>query len=270
MMREAAASHSEVPTAISPWLRLHLLVFPAACRAFGLLQDPLGRAHPGMPQVCAACYEALPWRADATPDTGASASADAAVISRVWAPWGHEEPVRGWVHGLKYDHRDALAITLGWLAATGPLGVAPLEEVDLVAPVPLHRRRLRERGFNQALLISHRWLRGLKQNGAVHRRVAPPLVPDLLARARYTTPQVELNADERAANVAGAFGPGRASLWRKTGSWDGGVSDRPLAGARVLLVDDVMTTGATLAACARVLLDAGAEAVDALVMTRTE
>lgn len=242
---------------LSPGLRLHLLLFPAMCRGCGRMLDPLARAHPGLPYLCRGCHTFLPWRIEAGATPGVRVSAHAAIVEKVWAPWQYEEPVRGWIHRLKYDGRDALAIALGRLAADGPAGAAPLDGVDWIAPVPLHRRRLRERGFNQAALLAHHWRRGLARRG--HR--VPPLVTDLLARRRYTTPQVHLDADERLANVTGAFGPGRARVWHS--------GDRPLTGKRILLVDDVMTTGATLATCAALLLDAGAAAVDALVLART-
>lgn len=249
---------------LSPWMRLHLLLFPATCIGCGRLLDPMSPAHTGprgtgLPHVCAACHEALPWREDSGFVRGADVSREAAAVARVWAPWHFEEPVRRWIHQLKYERRDGLAVALGRLAAGAALGASPMQAADLIAPVPLHRRRLRERGFNQAALVAHQWRRELVRRG--HRGAA--LVTGLLTRTRYTVPQVQLSALERYDNVAGAFAPGRARLWRQG-------RRQPLAGLRVLLVDDVMTTGATLATCASVLLDAGAAGVDALVLARTD
>ncbi len=247
----------------SPWMRLHLLLFPAACIGCGRLLDPGFPFNPGpewagQPHVCAACYAALPWRDDSGSVRGADVSREAAAVGRVWAPWHFEEPVRRWIHQLKYERRDAMAVALGRLAAEAALGAAPMQAADLIAPVPLHRRRLRERGFNQAALVAHQWRRDWVRRG--HR--GPALVTGLLARTRYTVPQVQLSALERLDNVAGAFASGRTRLWRSG-------RKEPLAGLRVLLVDDVMTTGATLATCASVLLDAGAAGVDAFVLART-
>jgi ComF family protein len=245
------------PRPLSRWLRLHWLLFPAACLGCSRLLDPLASSHPGQPHLCPACYAALPWRLAPGGESPEGISDAATELDRVWAPWAYEDPVRTWIHQLKYEHRDAMAIALGRLAAGMPFGATPLADVDLIAPVPLHRRRLRQRGFNQAALLAYQWRRELWRLGIA----APPLVPNLLARTRYTVPQVNLGASERLANVAGAFGPGKARLWRGRA--------KPLMGLRVLLVDDVMTTGATLATCAAVLREAGAAAVDTFVLART-
>ena len=117
-----------------------------------------------------------------------------------------------------------------------------MEQVDCVVPVPLHWRREYPRGFNQAREIA--------------RHLGPP-VTDVLVRRRATRAQVELAADRRRANVAGAFALRR-----------GWCFDHSIRGKKLLLVDDVSTTGATLEACARVLKEAGASEVYALTAAR--
>jgi ComF family protein len=109
-----------------------------------------------------------------------------------------------------------------------------LADADCVIPVPLHWRREYARGFNQAREIA--------------RHLGPPVM-EALTRSRATTPQVTLSADERRANVTGAFVLRRASLFRPAPN---------LKGCKVALIDDVATTGATLEACARILRAAGA------------
>jgi competence protein ComFC len=111
---------------------------------------------------------------------------------------------------------------------------------DAVVPVPLHRSRLKKRGFNQPKLLAR---------GVASRINAP--VSDTLEAVRSTRDQVELSAAGRRANVAGASS-----------------ARGPVAG-RILLVDDVITTGATTSACARTLLQAGADEVHALRLCRT-
>lgn len=114
---------------------------------------------------------------------------------------------------------------------------------DLVIPVPLHERRQRERGFNQSQLLATAFCRGNSL----------PMVQDgVLRRNRETKQQVLLGVEDRKQNVAGAFG------------WHG----PPLDGVKVLLIDDVATTGSTLEACAEVLLGSGASKVWALTVAR--
>jgi ComF family protein len=142
------------------------------------------------------------------------------------------------VHKLKYGGDTALAGPLAALLSAVHLP----EGLSMVVPVPLHTVRLRERGFNQSLLIARE----------LSRTHGLPLVYDRLKRARDTGQQVGLKAAERKKNVSGAF------------TLDGGGFFK---GRKVLLVDDVITTGATLNECAKMLKKAGAE-VAAITVAR--
>jgi len=157
----------------------------------------------------------------------------------------YEGPLRTILHAFKYGRQRSLAEPLAALvehAASDLLGSA-----DALVPVPLHPTRSFERGFNQADDVARH----------LHRPVWR-----LLRRARPGRPQASLPAADRYANVKAAFAiaPG----WTR---WPG-PGARRLVGATVVLVDDVMTTGATIDACSRVLLDAGVRRVGALTVAR--
>lgn len=161
-------------------------------------------------------------------------------FDRALSPYRYEGVLEQAIHLYKYRRRPALA---GPLADLALVWADRLPPADLVMPVPLHPSRLREREFNQALLLADRIARGL----------GLPLAFEYLMRVRATRPQTELDRTERARNVRRAFAvPETAGL----------------KGRRVLLVDDVLTTGATVNECARALRRAGVEAVSVLTLAR--
>ncbi len=159
---------------------------------------------------------------------------------RALAAYVYGGPMADAVRALKYGGRTEHAPVLGRMLADRALELAGT--VDAVVPVPLHPARLRERGFNQSALLAR----------PVARALAVPLVTADLRRVRDTPPQASLTAAARATNVKGAFLALRAP------------------GSRVLLVDDVRTTGATLAECGEALVTAGADEVFTLVLARAE
>jgi ComF family protein len=154
--------------------------------------------------------------------------------------------MRDAIHELKYSGRTVLATPLGRLLAEAGPEVVPValdEWADALVPVPLHPARLAERGFNQAelLLAPCRSAWGL------------PVLGHALVRTRATLPQTDLDAEARRANVRDAFRVRRPA---------------EVAGRRLLLVDDVLTTGATAGSAARALRAAGATAVGVLALAR--
>jgi ComF family protein len=151
----------------------------------------------------------------------------------------YEGPVREAVHALKYHGCRAVARPFGLLLAEHLCGADA--GVDCVVPVPLHPGRLVTRGFNQAELLAR----------PVARRLGVPCLARALCRAHQEQSQTGLQAGARRANVEQAFRPGSAAVR-----------------GRVLLVDDVFSTGATAAACARALRSCGAQQVRVLTLAR--
>jgi ComF family protein len=155
----------------------------------------------------------------------------------------YEEGCRELILRFKHaDRIDGAGTFAGWMARAGGELVA---SADIIAPVPLHRWRLVRRRYNQAAILANA-IGGLR---------GKLVIPDLLVRRRATPSQGHLGRSQRQRNVAGAFTvhPRRAQV---------------AAGARILLIDDVLTTGATAEACARALRSGGSKAVDLLVLAR--
>lgn len=180
----------------------------------------------------------------------ATCRAQAPPFARARAAWAFEGPARELIHRFKYQRRFALAPRLARALMGAPAARAMLHDwqPQWLVPVPLHPSRGRARGFNQSALLA--------------RELSPICgVPalELLRRVRATPPQVGLRGRERRANVKGAFAVD-ADLWQKRGAHN----------ARILLIDDVFTTGSTLAECAATLRKAGACEVGALTVARQQ
>ena len=225
-------------------------VYPAHCPGCGA-----GTADQGM--LCGACWQQVPFISRpfcerlGTPfsfDIGGpllspSAIAEPPVFDRARAVALHDGHARAFVHRLKFSDRLDLAGPMGRMMAAA--GHEVLEAADGLVPVPLHWTRALWRRFNQSALLAEE-IAGISRVGVLH---------DVLRRRKRTTQQVGLSRAERIANLQGAFvvPPEALAL---------------VDGRRLVLVDDVHTTGATLNACARVLRRAGATQVDVITFTK--
>ena len=202
-------------------------------RKIGFVTDPCCRRC-GVPfdcdavsysLVCDACRAAPPaWR-----------HARAALV--------YDDNARRLILPLKYNDRQENARVLGFHMVRA--GAALLKAADLLVPVPLHRRRLLSRRYNQAALLAY----------DLSRRSGLPVVPDALQRLRHTSRLADLSPSRRATELEGAVAVRQSR-------------QAAVIGGAVLLIDDVLTSGATAGACATALLDAGALSVDVLVASR--
>lgn len=208
--------------------------------------------------LCAACWSKLsfiappfcarlgiPFAYDSGPGLlSVEAIANPPAYDRARAAVRYDDVARALVHALKYNDRLDLAPTMGrWMARAGH---ELLKDCDALIPVPLHWRRLWARRFNQSAALA---------KAIATDRPGITVADAALARVKPTAQQVGLSKSQRADNVQGAF---RVPAARRP----------EVAGRRLILIDDVLTSGATADACTRVLLRAGAAKVDVLVFAR--
>ncbi len=219
------------------------LLFPPRCMGCGRRGGWLcpacdGELRPVSPPLCARCGRQ--WDGRSGDGRCPACRGTRSGLDGLRAAYYFEGPIRRGIHGLKYRGQRSLAepLTGLLLPAFDALPWAP----DVVVPVPLYPSRQRQRGYNQSKLLA----------GTLARERRLEMVEGAVLRRRDTPPQIGLDAAARRANVAGAFAG-------KPGA---------LAGWRVLLLDDVCTTGSTLEACADAAREAGAVVVWGLVLAR--
>jgi ComF family protein len=250
--------------AVAGWLRARSPSLPWWTRAGHVLLPPRcvlcgGEGDLGAVDLCGFCLASLPF------DDAATHGA-APVGRATFAPFLYEDPVGSGLRALKFrgDLRPAcvfgalLAASVGIVAGDAADGMAATRVLALV-PVPLHRRRHAERGFNQAEAIARhagRWL-GL------------PVRTDWLQRARATLPQTALRGAERRRNLVDAF-RATPALHAVLAAQSAGAAVGTPSPGRVALIDDVLTTGATVAAARAALLEAGVPAVEVWTVARAQ
>jgi ComF family protein len=221
-----------MPTKVYSWLdRVCGALLPPRCVLCG------GRGQRPSLDICGACERDLPVHAVLDDPQ----SRELWPCDRGFAAFAYASPVDFLVHALKYRGQLATGRVLGVLLGKSIVRCLLHHDVDVVLPVPLHPVRHAERGFNQSAELG-RW---------VAREVGCRFCEGAVTRVRHTGPQVGLRLDERRTNLAGAF------------SCEGS-----LAGLRVAVVDDVLTTGSTARAIASALREAGAASVDLWCVAR--
>jgi|JI10StandDraft_1071094.scaffolds.fasta_scaffold296759_2 ComF family protein len=208
-----------------------------------------GRIEPdqwaGLTFLTAPCCEACGFPFETDQGTGAlclACSADKPDFDRARAALEYDEASRKMVLDLKHGaRRDGLPTFAAWMALAAPF----VRDADLIIPIPLHRMRLIRRGYNQSAWLAQ----------GLSARTGRPWSPQPLIRSRPTPSQHGLTAAGRLRNVHGAF--------RVNPDWK-----HLIHGKHIVLVDDVYTTGATVAACARALRRAGARQIDVACLMR--
>ena len=207
-----------------------LAMVPLAASTCEICGERLGADHSASAnQICPSCQETRPQ------------------FIKAAAYGAYDGGLRELIHLLKYEQVAPAAGVLGHMLAEAIQKLSPIADSILVIPVPLHRSKRRQRGFNQAELIARAALK-------INALPSAKLAGDVLERTRPTVSQIGLTRPQRVENIRGAFRVRHLSR---------------VSGRNVLLVDDVLTTGTTVCECARILRKAGAEKVWVATVART-
>jgi ComF family protein len=227
------------------------VIFPPLCHVCRSFIPTAGQLHicpdcrelmpPIGAPLCSVC--GIPFAGSGTDHVCGSCSTSPPRYDAARAALAYEGASRDLIHAFKYRNKTHLRRPLALLTLESLSEFIRSRRPDLILPVPLHRKKLSSRGFNQAVLLGE----------ILSQRLEIPLDRRNLRRIRWTEPQVNLAASDRRENVRGAFAVQESAL---------------VTGRRVLLVDDVLTTGSTVEECGRVLKAAGAADVTVITVAR--
>jgi|FLOH01.1.fsa_nt_gi ComF family protein len=208
------------------------LIFPDFC----LLCD--GKLPYDETDFCLSCASMLPLR----PDINMTLSTpDEIFLDNSWSFFDFDKNIQSLIHRLKYSQRERLGVRLSQLGLDSLKDIIKNNPIDMILPIPLHSRKFRERGYNQVD----------KMGKFLAQELGAKFSPKLVKRQKDTSTQTKLNREERKNNMKSAF---RVPNVRR------------IKDASILLVDDVLTTGATANACARILKNEGAKKVSLLTL----
>lgn len=194
--------------------------------------------------ICEDCWQSLPRLSSQEHTHHAGLAGCEASFDHILSVWQYSERIQQLIQEFKYSKTKILARPIGVAMAACVFEHPEYLTADLIVPVPLHKTRFRERGFNQSSLLAE----------IVAQKLAIPVAANVLTRIRNTRQQAQLNAAEREENVQGAFALRNEEV----------LKDRT-----VILVDDVFTTGATLRLCAQCLKNGDPQKILALTAART-
>ncbi len=225
----------------SPYIDAVLnFIYPPACVVCESQPDPEKKL------ICENCWQKLPrlQPEDELSTHPIAMNENATSVLLALGVWEFSGKMQTVIHEMKFHGKKSLSRWLGDEMAQAASRHPQFACADALIPVPLHKIKFRERGYNQSLLLAQ----------CVSKQLHIPILDRVLRRVRYTKSQATLNAIEREKNMQGAFGVFSKHL----------IHDK-----RIIVVDDVFTTGATLKACARTLLNSGAAAVLSLTAAKT-
>jgi ComF family protein len=214
-------------------------LFPEHCLLTGILLQSQASYAPGIDDAALLFHQPAPRSVEIELLIQRHVHADDLMISSFISLWGISatSTIDNAVYAVKYSGRTRLAVALGGVLAEHP-AMNSIDRSTIVCPLPIHRARKRERGYNQAERIAV---------GLCDRTGLAMLTEGVIVRTRYRESQTTLSDVERRANVAGIFSVAKPEMVRDQ---------------RILLIDDVLTTGSTLNSCATALIEAGARRVD--------